>query len=376
MVRILTYNILAPHLASHRRFPHVENAKHLSWEYRRALLLKQILSYDIVCLQEMSTSAYNQTFEPELNQRGFAGCFFPKTTKSSQNYYREMLHANNMSANDMYFHESNGPDEIGNAIFWRVNMFEHISVGYIALTDIWFKRRGKKDGIKYSQPQVAALALLKCKQTGIIFLVCNVHISPLFTVPEVQLAQVHYLLERLNEVLHSFRQNNVCDPDIPLFICGDFNSSPRSAVYQLLSQAWVLPSPAEFPGLYKSKSALRQFPVQLPASHNLGPLVSAHQHLYGREPLFTNSVPNFQECIDYIWFRPGTNGQLLLEQVQSPACVPNLFLPTAQHPSDHLPLSAQFSWKCQKEQQDKSCKASVAFKHSKNVCSVDPTTAC
>lgn len=80
---------------------------------------------------------------------------------------------------------------------------------------------------------------------------------------------------------------------IPLLICGDFNSTPDSGVYEFFSSGTVSGSHEDFMshkyGRYTSEGI----------RHRLG-LKSAYS-VAGFEPV-TNYTPTFKEHIDYIWY--------------------------------------------------------------------------
>ena len=54
----------------------------LHWDYRKQMILHEILSYDadIVCLQEVESSQYEQYFKPQLRMRAnYESMFSPKS---------------------------------------------------------------------------------------------------------------------------------------------------------------------------------------------------------------------------------------------------------------------------------------------------------
>ena len=73
------------------------------------------------------------------------------------------------------------------------------------------------------------------------------------------------------------------------------------------------------------------------------PLCSAYEVTRG-EPKFTNCTPGFTNTLDYIFFSPSDFIKpvsiLQLPEPESPDVVG--FLPNNHHPSDHLPIGAEF----------------------------------
>lgn len=171
-----------------------------------------------------------------------------------------------------------------------------------------------------------------------------------------------------------------------LCIAGDFNSTPTSAVYQLLSRgscarrhpdlatdrydllsrvihlghslslksshSEVSPDRASSPFLF-----LVLLFLHLQASRLRGlmpPGLSVIEDRLTGEPAFTNYTANYVGCLDYIFFGddslefsgyrpPWTDDALKRESHlhQFPSC----FLPSPIRPSDHLPLQVEFRWK-------------------------------
>ena len=195
-------------------------------------------------------------------------------------------------------------------------------------------------------------------------MIVSTHIAPRKS-DEIQFAQIHFLLEQLLCMVSEFHKSGICPEDVPIIICGDFNVTPSSASYKLLSQnsTWVSPSPFEFPDLYHL-NILGDIPVQFPAMHYLPLLKSAYQTIYGSEPPHTNSVPSFQEVVDYVWYTCGDdddeNGDFkspafrLDNVVQIINNSDDTFLPNEQNPSDHYPIECTFSVLCPKSSQ--TCK--------------------
>lgn len=333
-VQFMTWNVLAETLTGGESFAYVDPA-HLKWDNRKQQILKLVCQQDLACLQEVTLEQYQSWFEPQLAAQGYSGCFFPKTTKSVSQYYASSL----MKSNSLkiWFHPSKAAAgaEIGNAIFWRDANFEALGMSYIPLTDLWWKCSRKEQGRKYSHPQVATIALLKCKSTKQTVMVVSTHIVARKP-PEVQFAQVHFLLEQLYQMTQDFANLGVCESDVPILLAGDFNSLPNSAVYNLLSleSGWIAPTPTQSADLY---GVTHDIPVQFPAVHYLGPMRSAYKSAHGEEPRFTNSVPSYQATVDYVWVR----GNIQIEHVDKLSSTVTM-LPSETIPSDHVPITCKF----------------------------------
>lgn len=78
---VVCYNVLCDKYATPQMFGYVPSW-YLSWDYRKQLILHEILSFDadIVCLQEVESSQFDQYFKPQLRMRGgYDGIFSPKS---------------------------------------------------------------------------------------------------------------------------------------------------------------------------------------------------------------------------------------------------------------------------------------------------------
>jgi endonuclease/exonuclease/phosphatase family metal-dependent hydrolase len=78
--RVVTYNVLAPHLSMRRVLSPFCMARFLTNEHRFPLLESQLTSVNpsILCLQEIEIGIYNNSLEQEMNLHGFSGCYAPK----------------------------------------------------------------------------------------------------------------------------------------------------------------------------------------------------------------------------------------------------------------------------------------------------------
>ncbi|PWA53222.1 DNAse I-like superfamily protein [Artemisia annua] len=135
---------------------------------------------------------------------------------------------------------------------------------------------------------------------------------------DVKLAQAKYLLSRVAQFKKMVSEKFECTPS--LLIAGDFNSVPGK-VYQYLVGGSIEPSAEELPM----------------------PLCSVYAYTRG-EPKFTNYTPQFTATIDYILFSPSEGikpiGYLELPDADSVSIKGGL--PNHSHPSDHLPIGAEF----------------------------------
>jgi exonuclease III len=134
---------------------------------------------------------------------------------------------------------------------------------------------------------------------------------------------------------------------LPYILCGDFNITPGSTPYKIITQGAVnenevsdYPTPC-FPG-DKWKPVL-----------DGGGMKSAYNEVLGKEPKLTNynwcgTTPvRFEGTLDYIFFGGGKNGKMKVKSVRSlegdiEKTLKCESLPTVDLPSDHLLLAAEF----------------------------------
>ncbi|KAK4490868.1 hypothetical protein RD792_001583 [Penstemon davidsonii] len=139
---------------------------------------------------------------------------------------------------------------------------------------------------------------------------------------DVKIAQAKYLLSRLAGFKELVTNKFDCTPSI--IVTGDFNSVPGDQVYQYLVSGTSLAGPESADDL----------PM---------PLSSVYAFTRG-EPEFTNCTPGFTGTLDYILFSPCGDltpvSYLDLPGSESSDVIGGL--PNYYHPSDHLPIGAEF----------------------------------
>jgi CCR4-NOT transcription complex subunit 6 len=246
--RVVTYNLLADLYATQHAYPDCD-AWALSWGYRAPNLLRELTdaAADVLCLQEVQADHFEQHLQPRLLAAGFDGLYKPKT--------RDAMGL------------SGKVD--GCAVFWRRTKFrlaEHYGVEFNACaralaqqiaTSAPHEREIVSRVTKDNVGMVAVLEVLlpgpagqragrlHNQRTGngggggpLQVAVANTHLYSNKDFPDVKLWQCLSLVRELEQL--------VLARDLPLVVCGDFNSVPSSAVYALLAHAAV---PADHPDL-------------------------------------------------------------------------------------------------------------------------------
>ncbi|BAT86370.1 hypothetical protein LR48_Vigan03g290800 [Vigna angularis] len=339
---VLSYNILSDSYASNDLYNYCPSWA-LSWPYRRQNLLREIVVYraDIICLQEVQSDHYEEFFSPELDKHGYYGLYKRKTNE---------VYSGNMNTID------------GCATFFRRDRFSHVKKYEVefnkaaqSLTDAVIPTTQKKTALnRLVKDNVALIVVLEAKvnqpvdNPGKRQLLCvaNTHVNVHQDLKDVKLWQVHTLLKGLEKIAAS--------ADIPMLVCGDFNSVPGSAPHALLAMGKVDPSHPDL--------AVDPLNILRPHSklvHQL-PLVSAYssfartvglgfeQHKrrldnVTNEPLFTNVTRDFIGSLDYIFYTADSLVvESLLELLDEESLRKDTALPSPEWSSDHIALLAEF----------------------------------
>lgn len=121
---------------------------------------------------------------------------------------------------------------------------------------------------------------------------------------------------------------------IPLVLCGDYNSTPGSPIYELLTRGSLSSAHVEFAD--RSYGSFTRDGISHPFS-----LKSSYSSI--GELTFTNYTPNYVAAIDYIFY--STNAlqvTALLGEVDKDYLQRVPGFPNHHFPSDHLALLAEF----------------------------------
>ncbi|KAM3736235.1 hypothetical protein ACB098_10G146900 [Castanea mollissima] len=287
---VLTYNILADSLSINA----LEYCPRwaLAWEYRQEILLEEIIKYDadILCLQEVQCDHFENFFEPELKKLGYS-VMYKLRTGSGLEFDKEA-------------------SSVVNALEPKIKF-----KGSHRLT---------------SKDNVALVVVLESLQNG-----SN---RDAF---QSRICVVVHLVNGLEKIVQS--------QQIPLIICGDFNSRPGSDTHNFVvkGRANCVSEKANDPlGIFQ----------YLKLHHSLS-LVSAYSsflHSDGveeqrrkmnsqtSEPAFTNFTNKFFGTLDYIFY---TDKSLIVEsllELVDRESIGNKGIPSPTRPSDHIALMASF----------------------------------
>mmetsp|Transcript_25446 Transcript_25446/g.46111 ORF Transcript_25446/g.46111 Transcript_25446/m.46111 type:complete len:617 (-) Transcript_25446:205-2055(-) len=331
--RILTYNCLAEIYATQQQYPYCDFWA-LSWDFRFQNILREIVDVgpDVVCLQEVQADHYEDHFYSAMSDAGFEGVYKQKTRQS-------MGLAGKVD---------------GCALFWRRTKFHLVESYSIEFNELAQRQASQvlgmnprsEEGAAYlnrlSKDNVAQLVVIELAQPSLatrsnrepINQVCiaNTHLYSNKDFPDVKLWQTWQLLQELETFVLSRGTN------LPLMICGDFNSTPDTAVYDLMSRQAVHPGHPDV-NMNNADDTASILPDAMSITHAFQ-LGSAYNTVIGEEPKATNFTTGFKGVLDYMWYsaqnlRPLSTAPIPDESVLTQH---GEALPSTQYSSDHLML--------------------------------------
>jgi len=287
------------------------------------------MAADIITLQEVQKDVYDDWFRPQLAEVGYEGVFQQKKR-------------------DPIFHRGKYTAE-GCATFYKTTRFKRVDkhiVDYDKLSQnevrciIPDQQMAEKGMQRLSKGNIALAVILEDlhiktthgsqatgPQGGHLICVVNTHILCDPSAADVKLWQAHLLLQTLKQMPVS---------NMPLLICGDFNSTPDSAVCEYMRRGNVR---GDHEDLRADPCGLLK---QLSLRHSLC-MATAYETCNGREAQYTNYTEDFKGTLDYIWFSPDALAVLAISQVDDESqLMQETALPSSTRPSDHVSLVATF----------------------------------
>jgi len=237
--RIATYNVLAEIYATPQYYPYCPRFA-LHWPYRGRRIVDELAEADadVICLQEAQRDHYDRDISPALDELGYDGVFSQKT--------RETI-----------------PGKVdGCAIFWKRVKFrlaEHRALQFndVARAEATALRMSERDEhaflVRLVKDNVAQFAVFEAYDDAPPrhppygqprrasdtrarrVCVANTHLYSNASFPDTKLWQTLAFANELDRFVTRSRER------LPVVICGDFNSQPTSAVYDLLSTGQVDP---------------------------------------------------------------------------------------------------------------------------------------
>ncbi|GJD09382.1 Carbon catabolite repressor protein 4 homolog 1 [Galdieria sulphuraria] len=310
--RVLTYNCLAEIYTSESLYTNCPDWA-LSWTYRRHNLLREILAYDadIMCLQEIQADHYEAHLKPAFIRNGYDGVYKVKSREA-------MGQRGKMD---------------GCATLWKRDLFqlrEQFAIDFNSAACMRYFSNPLALN-RLMKGNIALVTILDFLDGGGSLCIVNIHIYWDPEQTDVKLFQVNVLMEELEAYLSQI------EPYTPLIIGGDFNSTPDSTIYELMSTGTVS---GEREDIQRDPLGLI---AQMRLHHELN-LQSAYS-VCGNEPKYTNYTDNFVGVLDYIWYTPLQLSVTALLEVPSEADIVSPTEPSLPNhfwSSDHIALMTEF----------------------------------
>lgn len=331
---VMSYNILANGsryaLSKHHDYCPL---LYRQWVYRWPLLQKELLEHrpSIICLQETTSSTYEQTIQPAMQAARYYGI----QAKRSENY-TSPLSCSLFINQDVFA-------VINSYVYHYHQLIEEYFIHQLKAlngADITFHAKMKT----MSENLVIAHCQTRTDGSDVIVVCTHLHHDP--ANPEVKTMQAYLLIRAIIHFIRLYWEvsNEETDMDlftgIPIVIAGDFNSLPTSGVYDLFTQGILQSTHPEHPAAFMlnndATSASNIPAFQIPCA-----LQSAYGHTLGMEPLFTHKKDSFQGCLDYIFVSPSALRvtrvlQMPFSENTAAASFPPI--PNQLYPSDHISL--------------------------------------
>ncbi|EFX00204.1 transcriptional effector [Grosmannia clavigera kw1407] len=360
-IKVFSWNILGERYATPQVFSYTPSGA-LAWDYRKEKIMDEIRyrNADFVCLQEITTDALRETFGPELAQADYRSIHYPRSKARTMT-------------------EKDAATVDGCAIFYKGSKFVLLDKQLIDFQAIAINRPDMKtqhDIFNRVMPKdnIAIVGFFESRRTGARMIVVSAHLCWEGTLADVKIVQTALIMEFVTKQAEKYARwpalkdkkaieipgtagadpvQVECAPsqeyrsntDLPLFLCGDYNSTADSGVIELLREG-RLPRDHHELGKYQYGNFTRDG-IEHPFS-----LKSAYQHLASTpdELPFTNYTPGFANVIDYIWYT--TNTLEVVEVLGRPDAeylkrVPGF--PNYHFPADHIQIMADIVIKPRKD---------------------------
>jgi CCR4-NOT transcription complex subunit 6 len=362
---VLSWNILCEKAATPQQYGYTPSGA-LSWDFRKENILQEIQSQDtdFVCLQEVDMETFKEFLSMKLAYNGYKGAFFQRPRHKTMS-------------------EKDAKAVDGCATFWKHDKYILLDKQVIDIANIAINRpdmKNQSDIFNRVMPRdhIAVVALFENRLTGSRLIIANTHLfwDPAYA--DVKLIQIAIVLENVNKLTEKYARWPPCkdkktyaltdenaepesppDPpqepapsmeyssntQVPLLVCGDFNSTPDSTIYQLLSTGSVSKDISELKdfqyGNFTRDGIAHPFALRS-AYSNLDKTPEALP--------FTNYTPGYRGVIDHIWYSTNTLENTSLLGPVDPEYMKRVpGFPNYHFPSDHLVMLAEFSIKGRKK---------------------------
>ncbi|XP_067936205.1 2',5'-phosphodiesterase 12-like isoform X2 [Watersipora subatra] len=362
--RVVSYNLLA-HTYTDTEFSRKELFSHcpvgyLEYDYRKSLIAKELLGYnaDVICLQEVDNSQFSNYYQPLFRFHGYSSFLCSKRHyKIPKNWHAvEEEPTVNMDCEekgDESLTEASvgteGEGQIicseGSAILFKDSKFRLVAdctiniataletdSRYADIKEAAMNSRLVTEKLFYRSGccvQTVVLESRDDKSKRLCLATTHLYFHPLGSV--VRLLQTAVALRHIHSVKSSYKSEGC---SMPVLFCGDFNSAPNSKIVQLVRSRGV----SDNDGVWNENALYSMEGVNLQHSLYLETACGF--------PKYTNYVPQFKECIDYIFYEKHCFSVESVTSLPSEEFMASHRngIPSENFPSDHLALCCELSW--------------------------------
>ncbi|XP_069116782.1 protein angel homolog 2-like isoform X2 [Argopecten irradians] len=205
---VMSYNVLAQNLLYDNMYLYYNSKeKHLQWDYRKHILLKEIKEQmpDILCLQEVNLDHYKSFFTPELTELGYKGEFQKRT----------------------------GSDKFdGCATFYNTKRFKMVKCQHLR----YYRQHRILD--RDNIAVIMKLQPITRQEHSPQICIANTHLLFNPRRGDVKLAQMVLLLAEIDKLTVTTGEDGRTS-HIPTIACGDFNLVPKSDLYKFLVEGYI-----------------------------------------------------------------------------------------------------------------------------------------
>jgi mRNA deadenylase 3'-5' endonuclease subunit Ccr4 len=287
-LKIMSFNILGDAPIWKTKYEHIKKEDFIYWDYRKELIIKIINKQNpdicVLCEVQHDTILFFSKFCTANNYGYIYTSALPNRNEESLKKYKDYNHTNNP----------------GNLIIFKldkVRLINNTAPDYVN----YFNRKANKYNWspekldEYIKPAVSNIVQFEINSDNKRFYFTGLH-HPHIQKEEIPNEYIEFLLKKINKI------NDI--NNLPVIVCGDFNSIPSSTLYKIMEAN-------KYESCYK--------------------LINKKENKY------TIASHDFKNCVDYIFIK---NCKVTSVEPINEEYLKNNVMPTKDFPSDHMFLVA------------------------------------